>query len=541
MEMKYKNIIIRKGFIVLLAGFTISGISSCEKQTDLVPNNSFAEADAFITPDRVAQAVNGVYSAAQAGAYTDGSNRGYPFGAANTEQQDVRGEDVIAVPSFFGITYEGSYTTDSPNNTAMWETLYALINRANVVIEGVKTAGSTNVISAELALQYEGEARFLRAMAHHELLVHYARPYGQTADASHFGVPYRTVGVNTPEKVQENLALGRNTVKECYDKILEDLTFAETNLPATYSSASIKVTHATKGAAIAMKTRMYLHMGNWAKVNEEGNKIISGSAPFVSPIGAYALTASPDAAFASNYGTSESIFSIENNTNRSAGTNGSISTMYSKGPGRALIAISPIIWNAPFWLPGDLRRTLLANSDGSATIPPRGFFSNKYRDIATFTDANPIMRYAEVLLNVSEASARSNGVNERALSLLNAVRNRSVTTVADQYTLGSFSNSNALITAILNERRIEFLAEGHRWGDIHRLSTDAVFTTNGIPAKVAYANTTFASWNPIVPYAGVRGIAAIPASDFRFVWPIPISETNNNPTLKSQQNPTWGN
>ncbi len=539
MDMKIKNIRFRRSLSLLLIGMTLTAISSCEKQTDLVPNNSFAEGDAFVTPDRVAQAVNGVYSAAQAGSYVDNTNRGYPFGAANTEQQDARGEDVIAVPSFFGITYEGTYLANSPNNTAMWETLYAMINRANVVIEGVKTAAASNVITPQLALQYEGEARYLRAMGHHELLVHFARPYGQTPDASHMGVPYRTVGINTPGKVEENLAQGRNSVKECYDKIIEDLTFAETNLPATYGTGNLKVTHATKGAAIAMKTRMYLHMGNWAKVIEEGNKIISASAPFTSPVGGYTLTTLPDGPFAGNYSNTESIFSIENNTNRSSGTNGSISTMYSKGPGRALIALSPLIWNAPFWKPNDLRRTLLANNDATATVAARAYFSNKYRDAATFTDANPIIRYAEVLLNVAEASARTGGVNDRALSLLNAVRNRAVTTVADQYTLGGFSSPNELITAVLNERRIEFLAEGHRWADIHRLSTDAVFTTGGIPAKVSYANTTYASWNATTPYTGVRGVTAIPTADFRFIWPIPQSETDNNPTLKSQQNPGW--
>ncbi|MFF5381891.1 RagB/SusD family nutrient uptake outer membrane protein [Pedobacter suwonensis] len=527
-----KEINIRSIIAVVIIGLTLS-VSSCKKFTDLVPNNSFAEETAFTTADRVAQAVNGVYSAAQAGAYTDGTNRGYPFGAANTEQQDARGEDVIAVPSFYLITYETTNATNSPNGTAMWETLYALINRANVVIEGVQGALAKGVISADLAKQYEGEARFLRALAHHELLIHYARPYGHTSDATHPGVPYRTTPVNTPERVAQNISQGRNTVKECYDKIIEDLTYSENSLPPTYSSANLKITHATRGAAIALKTRVYLHMNNWAKVIEEGNKIVPLTAPFKSSIGSYELAGSPDAPFAQNYGTNESVFSIENNTNRNSGTNGSISTMYSKTPGRGLIAISPIVWNAAFWKPNDLRRSLLAASDG------RAYFSNKYRDPATFTDANPIIRYSEVLLNLAEALARTNSLDLRALALLNAVRNRAVTTVADQYTIANFITTNSLIQAILDERRIEFLAEGHRWGDIHRLATDPVFATGGIPAKVSFANTTFASWNSSTPYAGARSVAAIPYADYRFVWPIPLSETTNNPTLKAQQNPTW--
>jgi hypothetical protein len=33
--------------------------------------------------------------------------------------------------------------------------------------------------------------------------------------------------------------------------------------------------------------------------------------------------------------------------------------------------------------------------------------------------------------------------------------------------------------------------------------------------------------------------AAIPYANFRFIWPLPVEEINNNPTLKTQQNPGW--
>jgi hypothetical protein len=96
-----------------------------------------------------------------------------------------------------------------------------------------------------------------------------------------------------------------------------------------------------------------------------------------------------------------------------------------------------------------------------------------------------------------------------------------------------------LTQAILNERRIEFLAEGKRWSDIHRLANDAHFNTGGIPSKVSWTGTTFASWNATTPYTGARAVAAIPYADFRFIWPIPTSEIITNPTLAAQQNPGW--
>jgi len=44
---------------------------------------------------------------------------------------------------------------------------------------------------------------------------------------------------------------------------------------------------------------------------------------------------------------------------------------------------------------------------------------------------------------------------------------------------------------------------------------------------------------PTTPFTGPYGEAAIPSSNFRILWPIPLLETNNNPTLLAQQNPGW--
>jgi len=525
-------------FVILLM-IGLSATSCNESFTDLSPTNSLSDATAFTTPERVALAVTGMYDAAQTGFYTGGlaagASRGYPLGAANTELGDTRGEDVIAVPSFYLITYQSTYTIATANNQFYWETLFALVNRANVTIDGVKEAEANGVISAEQSLIYQGEARFLRALAHHELLVHYARPYAHTADASHPGVPYKLIGVQGAVTAEESAGQGRNTVKECYDLLIEDLDFAEANLPAAFSTARLKITHATKGAAIALKTRVYLHKGDFAKVVSEGAKLIpTGSTAPTSPIGGYKLTASAEGPFASNYDNTESIFSIENGAADNGTVNGSISTMYQISPGRALVAISPIIWNDPQWLASDTRRTLLAQNNG------RAYFSKKYRDVTTLTDANPIIRYAEVVLNVAEATARVSGQNQTSVDLLNAVRNRAVT-AANQFTMASFATANDLIGAILKERRIEFLCEGRRWSDIHRLAKDPVFTTDGIPAKVDYSGTKFATWVTADPagYTGPKITTAVPYNDYRFIWPIPQTETATNPVLAGQQNPGY--
>lgn len=501
-------------------------LTSCDKDVvELTPYDRLTEESAFTTPERVELAVNGVYDAAQSGFYAGGAVRGYPFGAAHVEQGDVRGEDMLNLEAFYAITYGSTYNAASANNVFHFETLYAVINKANIVIEGVEKAVSSGLITAEVGNAYIGEARFLRALSNHELLIHFARPYNHTPDAAHAGVPIRTIPVNTPARVEEARQQGRNSVKEGYTAILADLDYAETNLPAT-RAASAKISRATKGAAIALKSRVKLHMRDWQGVVTEGNKLISGTGPYTSPIGGYALTSSPDAPWASNSGNTESIFSFMNTANDNGSVNGSLGQMYNAlTGGRALVAISPLIWNAEFWPANDTRRLI-------TTTTTRAIFTRKYRDAATQSDWSPILRYAEVLLNVAEAESRL-GNNDRALSLLNAVRGRST----DQTYSGL--SGDALTQAIVNERRVEFLAEGLRWKDIHRLAKEGKFGPAGIPAKVASSSNHTAQYSAGTGAAVATSIPFIPYDDFRFIWPIPVSEVASNPVLAAQQNPGY--
>ena len=242
----------------------------------------------------------------------------------------------------------------------MWLNLYSLINQANVLIEGVQGAAQKGVISTARAERFEAEARFLRALAHHELLIHFSFPYAD-GNGSKPGVPYRDDAINTPQRIEEGKKVGRGTVAEVYTKILADLDYAETKLPSTAKLIS----RASKGAAIALKTRIKLHMGNWAGVITEGAKLgTDGAGPnFTSPICGYKLTASPDEPFTNQGGNDESVFSIANGAASTAngGVNGALPNMLGpadKG-GRGLVATSPNLYNASFWVTGDKRRDLL--------------------------------------------------------------------------------------------------------------------------------------------------------------------------------------
>lgn len=543
-----KKISIALFFSVLLFG--------CKKVLDTSPYSSITDASAFASSARCALALNGVYDAAQSSYYTSGTTelRGYPFGAANITQGDCRGEDVVNVQAFYQITYQSTYNSASPNCVAFWKGLYELINKANIGISGFQQAAAGGVITSAVGLQYEAECRFLRAMAHHEALIHWARPF-LDGNGDKPGVPWRETAITSSSAVTTILNTPRMRVDSVYAKILADLDFAENNLPAA-PPATQKAIRATKAAAIAMKMRIKAHMGLWtsgtfmgatiAGVKEEGAKLVPATvtplnpSAVVSPVGAWALTASPDGPFANNNSV-ESIFSIKNDALDAPSTNAGLSRMYGSASipvsaGRGLVSLSPVLFNNPGWLCDDKRRTLLTTT-GTNSAGTQSYFSTKYRDYATYGDYAPQIRYAEVLLFLAEAEARlSATVSTRALDLLNTVRNRSLADPAtQQYTAASFATKNDLIKAILLERRIEFLVEGKRWSDISRLAKDPDFSTGGIPAKAVNGAAGLAIYACNAGYT--PGQAALPYSDYRFIWPIPSTEITQNPVIA--QNPDY--
>lgn len=515
---------------------------SCEKDVvELVPIDRFTPATVFNTYAHCDLAVLGAYSLFQTGVYPAANAiRGYPFGAASIEQNDMRGEDLMNNEAFFQVTYEANYTaTSAANNDGMWENTYSAINGANIIIDGIQGAMDAGVLTAAQGEIFIAECRFLRAIGIHNLLINFARPFGEQGN-KRYGVPYYDFAINTPESIKRGEALGRNTLDECYAKILEDLDYAESKIPASLT----RVSRVSQGAAIAYKMRVKLHKGDWTGAKTEAAKLINAS--MQSPIGGYAIESDPMTPFASYASNKESIFSIENSALRNPSVNGSLASMFSVTAlgGRALVSLSPVGYNNKYWLDAtkDKRRDMFRL--GSYNL----LYSKKYEDnVANMAQWAPLMRYAEVLLTYAELAIRTGGSVNDALPYLNAVRNRSlVNPAADAYTVADFADSKAFMRAVLGERRIEFLAEGRRWEDIHRLLLDPDYSTGGIPAKadrtkcvaLMNAGTQLYVVGGAVP-ADAFNIGFIPYSDQRCVFPIPVNTMVRNPTIAAQQNEGW--
>jgi starch-binding outer membrane protein, SusD/RagB family len=529
-----------------IAGAIVLGITGCEKKLELAPFNAFTDESVFTTPERVNLAINGVYDAAQSGFFGGAIDRGYPFGAANVQQGDNRGEDVVNLAAFYQITYQGTYNPTTANNVWYFNSTYRLINFANVAIDGVTKAGDGGIISQEVATTAVAEMRFLRALSHHELVVFFARPF-LDGNGDKLGVPYRDFPVNSGSAVDAVRTDARPTVAQTYAKILEDCDYAIANLPIQQSIVANRKIRAERGAAIALKMKVLMHMGRFQDAKAEGDKLVPATvnpaspASVVSPIGGYALTATPQAAFLANSLSTENIFSIKNDALDNPGVNAALPAMYGAASlgGRGLVALSPIVWNRTEWLEGDARRTNLYVM-GANAFTRQSIFTTKYPDYVQRGSNNPIFRYAEVLLMLAECEARlAGGVSQRAVDLLNVVRNRSIPDPANnQFTTSSFANQTALLQTILWERRFEFGLEGKRWMDISRMSNDPVTALRipGIPAKLANGSDGAAIYGIGVALP-TNLQPAIPYADFRFVWPFPADEIVQNPIIV--QNPGY--
>ncbi|MGI4740074.1 MAG: RagB/SusD family nutrient uptake outer membrane protein [Janthinobacterium lividum] len=474
------------------------GTTACrEELLSPVPTTQFSDQVVFDTPTRIALQVNALYSFVKTGNFLGGRYQIYG---------DIRADDFLnrTTNAVTGYSVWSHTETETSQNDVIncWSYGYGAINQINVFLAGLDAntakfvAPTFPTTFATTANQYRGEARLLRALCYYSLLQLYARPYADGSGTKP-GLPLRLLAETSPADNQ----LARSSVADVYTQILADLNFAEQNLPLTNGD---NVTRAHRNTAIALKTRVYLSMGNYASVITEANKLVPTAAPFVAPSGvANALNASVVAVFAPPQLTTESILSFPFTTQDTPGTQNQLGFYYlpaslggSAGEYSLNTAAGSIVADPGFGA-ADARRTNFVVKSGTET------FLKKYPtgSAGAYADNAPVIRYAEVLLNLAEARVRStNTVDPQALALLNAVRGRS--NPSGIYT--GFTAVSDITTALLLERRIEFLGEGLRNIDLMRLLAT-------IPGKST--------------------VAAVPSTSSLYIWPIPITELAANPLV----------
>lgn len=445
---------------------------SCDKELlTPIPQTSITDITSFDTPERVANQARSMYSALKNGNF---------YGGRYIAYGDIRGEDFIneTTNGVTGFDVWNLNPTGTSQNSVknLWSQAYYTINLCNLFIDGMAAKG-TAVVGSTLSANYLGEAMLIRALSYYSLLQYYARPFAD-GSGSKPGLPLRLTGI----KGSGSSDLARSTVAQVYTQILSDLNFAETNLPLTNATAELSTTRAHRNTAIALKTRVYLSMQNYASVITEANKIVAQAvAPFSATSGVlHALQPNITTIFLSTYNTTESIFSLPMTVTGgdNPGTQNQLGLYFvrngaSLGAAEYSLNASGIIANAG-WTAADVRRASLIFTNPTTLKK----FVSKYQNGSPYLDYPPVIRYAEVLLNLAEAIARTTaGVDAKALALVNAVRKRS-----DPATTIVATTQQQLIDAIMLERRIEFLGEGLRNNDLMRL-LQTIPAKGSVPAK----------------------------------------------------------
>jgi hypothetical protein len=492
--MKFKNI------SMLVMGMMFS-LNSCKKDTKLnpIPSTLISDVSAYDTPERISNIVNGLYATFKGSGF---------WGSHYVYYSEARSGDFVATnlnPTRGGLSYMMTVDPGTSDVSAVWTQGYQIINACNVFIANMEEKGG-KVVGDQLNKNYVAEARFLRSMAYYYLLQLYADPYTKNKGVSP-GLPLRL----TPNRGLADYNLARSSVADVYKQILEDMNFAEINVPVNYSTAALNTTRVHKNTVISAKTNVYLSMADYANVIVEADKIVPLTAPFVAKSGvANALQADVTTVFKAPYTSTESVFSMPFTSNDPPNTSlgnaylpdGANATGLGKtGTGDFYLFEGGIV-SDPSWKSTDKRRSLIFSTPTGANKDR--LWCTKYASGSPYTDYVPVIRYPEVLLNLAEALANVKGVDTRAVALVNAVRQRS-----DNSTIIIALDKQDLLNKIITERHIEFLGEGIRNADLMRLGLP-------IPAKTPLGSSPVPKINPADP---------------NYLWPIPNDEALYNKSI----------
>lgn len=423
MKLQYQ---IRKCTLVQMAVFIGGLMVSCSPFVEVeLPNSQLTRPHVFEDAKTADAAMAHVFGSIR----NEGLLTGTSFGLSNslavyTDELDFYGNSSFTTFYF----YNNSLLPTNSSISTYWNTAYNQIYAANAVYEGVSV--STTIADGD-ADRLQGEALFVRALMHFYM----ANLYGD--------IPY----IKTTDYLANNRA-GREDVSKVYDLVLSDLEQAITLLHESYYKPGR--TRPNKATAQAFMARVYLYSGQWEKAEAMATTILDNTL--------YGDEPNLENLFLKT--STETIWQLppaqEGRYTHEAAT----FTLFS-GPPTTSALTDDLISS---FSPDDLRKTFWVGEVSNGT--DTWYYPRKYRQSAVEAVSSEyaiVFRLAEQYLIRAEARAQQ-GDLEGAKTDLNHIRNRSGLgdTTAD--------SKQAIIEAILNERRFEFFTEfGHRFFDLKRL------------------------------------------------------------------------
>ena len=299
--------------------------SSCEK-LDFVPADQLSETTFWQTETHARQAAAGLYNAVR---------QPWCFGMEFTF--DMCSDLADGSSPWSDVSRGTSFTSNSSGVQNHWQNLYELVHRSNTVIR--KVAGMP--ISKETIDRVTGEAKFLRAMAYFRML----NCWG--------GVPYYDETCDINEQFA-SLDAPRCSEEELRAHILEDLDEAVAKLPVSWGAEDYG--RATKGAALALRGKVYLFSRRWQEAVDDFEEVVYNRSDSYG----YALHPDYEDLFRIYNGkrSNEMIFSIQSIDGNTAGYALDIVSYFGNKSTMRLIASNRII-------PSTTLVDMYENADGS--------------------------------------------------------------------------------------------------------------------------------------------------------------------------------
>lgn len=401
-------------------------LSGCDSFVDIdLPTSQLTSSSVFDEKATANAAMTDVYSKLRDSGLLTGRASGMSISLGTyADELDYYGTTLADIQHF----YNNSVLARNGAVAEWWNSSYNIIYSANTVYEGV--SASTKLAQADKD-QLMGEALFVRGLVHFYLV-------------NLFGnIPYITTTNYEQNQVAQKIAIA-----EVYNHIIADLEAAKLLLPADYFVG--QRIRPNKLVASALLARVYLYNGNNEEASNEASAVINEN-------GTYSLVGDFDSAFLA--GSTSTIWQLipqDAGGNTQEGAN----LIFNAGP-PTFAALTNGLMNA--FEPGDLRRMhwVRAITDGSNTW----YHSFKYKqhtNTGTTEEYSIVMRLSEMYLIRAEARAKQGFISE-AKDDLNTIRNLAGLSGT------ATNNQQDLLSAILQERRVEFFTEeGHRFFDLKR-------------------------------------------------------------------------
>lgn len=492
-----------KRILTILGSIACLFSTSCDK-LDLIPISTKSVEGFYTNEQEIQQAVNACYNTLA----TLLVQTTYSYWLSEARSDNT----------FQGMGYDDgpisrfTETATLPTLSTVWRDHYYLVFQCNKILEAISKVD----LEESAGKQFEGEARFFRALSYFNLV----RYFGD--------VPVITKSLS----LGEGYEVTRDPVAEVYLQIEADLTAASGLLPAEYPAN--QAGRPTSWAAKGMLGKVYvfesgypLKLDKWESARMLFKEIIeSGKFSFLDN---YA-----DIFRYENENGPQSLFSIKFVSGASNGNRYPTRNAPNDIANRPLdeggvpfggspnnIFISDDFLNS--FEPGDLRKESAVQfewRDRSGNLRTDLPFVKKYLNGPITSGGGDwdidwiVLRYTEILLLYAETlNEIGPGRNEEALTILNRVRTRAN---LPPLTSSEVADQEKFRRKMETERRHEFCFENIRWFDLVR--TDRAITVMSDFLKQYGLDANFPDRN-------------------KYLFPIPQKEINMN--LRLTQNPGY--